>query len=79
VGCFGGHGLPKVSQQRGQPEEIPLETVRAMITEWPEHLKVCVGADGSHFGGIIINKNLKKTIANKLFSSKSVCSVSFPF
>jgi len=26
VGCFGGHGLPKASQQRGQPEEIPSES-----------------------------------------------------
>ena len=26
VGCFGGHGLPKASQQPGQPEEIPRES-----------------------------------------------------
>jgi len=31
--------------------EIPLETVRAAISEWPERLKACVEAEG----GIIIN------------------------
>jgi len=25
VGCFEGHGLPKATQQPGEPEEIPLE------------------------------------------------------
>ena len=25
VGCFGGHGMPKASQQPGEPEEIPCE------------------------------------------------------
>jgi len=25
VGCFGGHGMLKASQQPGQPEEIPYE------------------------------------------------------
>jgi hypothetical protein len=29
--------------------EIPLETVRAAIAEWPECLKACVEAQGSHF------------------------------
>ena len=29
--------------------EIPLETVRAAIADWPEHLKACVGAEGGHF------------------------------
>ena len=29
--------------------EIPLETVRAAIAEWPEHLKACIGAEGGHF------------------------------
>jgi inhibitor of nuclear factor kappa-B kinase subunit alpha len=29
--------------------EIPLETVRAAIAEWPERLKACVGAEGGHF------------------------------
>jgi len=29
--------------------EIPLETVRAAITEWPERLKACVEAEGGHF------------------------------
>jgi len=29
--------------------EIPLETVRAAIAEWPERLKACVEADGGHF------------------------------
>jgi len=26
MGCFGGHGSPKASQQPGQPEEIPRES-----------------------------------------------------
>ena len=26
MGCFGGHGLLKASQQPGQPEEIPCES-----------------------------------------------------
>jgi hypothetical protein len=29
--------------------EIPLETVRAAIAEWPERLKACVEAEGGHF------------------------------
>ena len=29
--------------------EIPLETVHAMIAEWLEHLKACIGAEDSHF------------------------------
>jgi hypothetical protein len=28
--------------------DIPLETRHAMI-EWLEHLKACIGAEGSHF------------------------------
>jgi len=57
VGCFVGHGWPKASQQPGQSEEIPresssrntLETVRATIAEWLEHLKARVESEGSHF------------------------------
>jgi len=29
--------------------EIPLETLRATIAEWPVHLKACVEAEGGHF------------------------------
>jgi hypothetical protein len=29
--------------------EIPLETLRATIAEWPERLKACVEAEGGHF------------------------------
>jgi hypothetical protein len=29
--------------------EIPVETVRAAIAEWPERLKACVGAEDGHF------------------------------
>jgi len=29
--------------------EIPLETMRAAIAEWPESLKACVEAEGGHF------------------------------
>jgi len=57
VGCFRGHGLSKASQQPGQSEEnpresggiSPMETVRAAIAEWPEHLKACIKAEGGHF------------------------------
>jgi len=49
VGCFGGYGLPKASQQPEQSEEIPPETVRAAIAKWPERLKACVEAQGGHF------------------------------
>jgi len=27
VGCFGGHGVPKASQQPGEPEENPCEGI----------------------------------------------------
>ena len=57
--CFEEHGLPKGSQQpeEPKPKEIPCEgsgwdpmvTVRAVIPEWPEHLKACVEEEGSHF------------------------------
>jgi hypothetical protein len=49
VGSFGGHGLPKATQQRGKSEKIPLEKRRAAIAEWLERFKACVGADGGHF------------------------------
>jgi hypothetical protein len=29
--------------------EIPLEMVHATTAEWLEHLKACIGAEGSHF------------------------------
>jgi hypothetical protein len=29
--------------------EIPLETVRAAIADWPERLEACVEAKGGHF------------------------------
>ena len=38
----------KKSLEKGAAE-IPLETVCATIAEWPECLKACVGAEGSHF------------------------------
>jgi len=49
---LGGHGMPKASQQPGEPEEIlvkaaaetPLETERVATEEWPERLKACVEA-----------------------------------
>ena len=52
MGCFGGHGVLKASQQPGEPEEIPLkavteipqETERAVTAEWPQRLKACVEA-----------------------------------
>jgi len=52
LGSFGGHGMPKASQQPGEPEEIPwegsgrdpLEMERASTAEWPGCLKACVEA-----------------------------------
>jgi len=41
--------LSKASQQPGQSEEIPLETVRAARAEWPERLKACVEVEVGHF------------------------------
>jgi len=29
--------------------EIPLEIMLVTIAEWPERLKACIGAEGSHF------------------------------
>jgi len=58
--------------------EIPPETARAMIAEWPERLEACVKAQGSHFEWHYYRQTLK-TIANKLFGSISGCSVSFSF
>jgi hypothetical protein len=46
--------------------EIPLETVCAATTEWPEHLKACVRAEGAILSDIIINKNLKLLLINYL-------------
>jgi hypothetical protein len=54
--------------------EIPLETVRATIAEWPESLKVCVEAEGSLLSGIIINKNLKLLLINYLARKVDVLS-----
>ena len=55
VGSFGGHGLPERhnldSPNRSLVKaatEIPLETVRAAIAEWPESLKACAEAEGGH-------------------------------
>jgi len=31
--------------------EIPVETVRTAIAEWPERLKACVEPEGGHFEG----------------------------
>jgi hypothetical protein len=46
--------------------EIPLETVRAAIAEWPERLKACVEVEGGHFEWYYYKQKLN-TIANKLF------------
>ena len=53
---------------------IPLEMEHAATAAWPERLKACVEAEGGHFERH--NYKLKpKTIANKLFGSKSGCFV----
>jgi hypothetical protein len=49
--------MPKASQQPGDLKrspmkavaEIPLGTVHVVTAEWPEHLKACIKAEGSHF------------------------------
>jgi len=46
--------------------EIPLETVCAVIAQWPEGLKACVEAEGGHFEWQIINKNLKLLVIHYL-------------
>jgi len=58
--------------------EIRREMVQAAIAEWPERFKACVGAEGGHFEWHYYKQKLK-TIANKLFGSKSGCFVSFSF
>ena len=58
--------------------EILLETVRAAIAEWPERLKARVEAEDGHLEWHYY-KHKFKTIANKLFGSKSGCSLSFSF
>jgi hypothetical protein len=54
--------------------DIPQEMECAARAEWPEHLKVCVRAYGSHFEWHYY-KWEPKTIANKLFCLKSGCFV----
>jgi len=57
LGCFGGHGVPKVSRQPGECEEVPCETVaeiylemeHAATAEWLQRLKACVEAEDGHF------------------------------
>jgi hypothetical protein len=74
VGGFGGHACQKRhnnldSLKRSHAKvaaEIPLETVRAAIVEWPEGLKACVEAESGHFKWRIINKNLKLLAINYL-------------
>jgi len=64
VGCFEGHGLPKESQQPGEPGKILREgsgrdlpgdgvcvcvCVCVVTEEWLEHLKACIKAESGHF------------------------------
>jgi len=58
--------------------EIPVETLRAAIAQWPESLEACVEAEGGHFEWHYY-KYKPKTIANRLFVSKNLCSLSFSF
>jgi hypothetical protein len=74
VGCFRGHGVPKVSQQPGEPEEIPCEGssrdppgdgVQRQQSSWS------VSRLGSRhraaiLSDIIINENLKLLQINYL-------------
>jgi len=54
--------------------EIPLEKVSAVTAEWPEGLKACIEADGSHFEWHYYKWKPKRT-GNKLFGLKSGCLV----
>jgi hypothetical protein len=56
-----------------QQQRFPLW--RGVIAEWPECLKGCVEAEGGHFEWLYY-KWKPRTIDNKIFGSKSVCSVS---
>jgi len=77
VGCFGGHGLPKASQQLGLSEEIPHEIsgIDPPGDGACRDSRVAGASQGSHRGrgrpfwvvlGIIINKNLKLLLINYL-------------
>jgi len=78
VGYFGGHGLPKASQQPGQPEEIP----RASSSRDPPGDSACrdsrvAGASqglqrAAILSDIIINKNLKLLLINYLVQKVDV-------
>jgi hypothetical protein len=46
--------------------EIPLETVSAVLAEWTEGLKACVGAEGGHFECHYCKQILKLLLKNAL-------------
>jgi hypothetical protein len=83
VGCFGGHGLSKASQQPGQCEEIPRESGGR---DPPgdsacRDSRVAGASQGLHRGRgaailsvIIINKNLKVLLINHLAQKEDVLS-----
>jgi hypothetical protein len=50
MACRKRHNLESLKRSLVKSEaEIPLETVRAAIAEWPERLKASVGPEGGHF------------------------------
>jgi hypothetical protein len=86
VGCFGGHGLPKASQQPGQPDEIPRESSgRDPPGEGAcRDSRVAGASQGlsrqrtAILSGIIMNKNLKPLLINYLARKVDVL-FHFPF
>jgi hypothetical protein len=58
--------------------EIPLETVRATIAEWPENLKACVEAEGGHFEWHYYKQKLKKLLLINYLAQKVDVLFHFP-
>ena len=80
VGCFGGHGLPKASQQLGQSEEIPRESSgrdppgdgACHVQSGRSVSRLASRQRAAILSGIIIKKNLKLLQINYLTRRVSV-------
>ena len=75
MGCFGGRGLPKASEQPGQPEEILRES-SGQRSPWRRYVRrqqngrsvsrLASGQRAAILSDIIINKSLKLLLINYL-------------
>ena len=75
MGCFGGHGLPKATEQPGHPEEIHRESsgrdptgdgaCRDNKSAWSVS-RLTSGQSAAILSGIIISINLKLLLMNYL-------------